>query len=527
MTFAGSLLFALLVILAKTYAETWDSMNAPTILDNILPGMTFQYKLQSLPTEGTVGFKPWSDTYWPDYQRGIANRWNSRFQATSYRLNSKNQLMSMTRQQLKELSPAEKFDIYNGRYDYPTVHTEWSRTSTTTPTWMGLCDGWATSSVAYYQPEPVTLVNSDGLEVYFGSSDIKALLSYFLVMYAKVSPMLGVGGRCDAHLNARTANLPECRDINAGSFHVLLANMIGVNRFAFTFDKDRGHEVWNHPIMQYKTTLRPHGATSVMANTVVLYATETDPKWESFEGKILREDYQYILELDGSGNIVGGHHLTYTHPDSAWILPLPEFNGYFESLKDIYDASVGFKGTRRATTPGVTMDTLPFSRSFSLPVSSFGFDRGEIEEAWSVSMGPVRQGGFGGRRGRGLLQDQVQSSDGAFIGGNLSYTAAEESMYSSMIGSPSIVAGWKILPGEEVRLIRIEFESFNSTSSEMLRVYEEADCSGPLVAAVQGSAAPSPVLVRSSSACLLFVLLHAQHVPNPYSHFAASYQAFL
>ena len=38
--------------------------------------------------------------------------------------------------QVAALSPAEKFDIYNKRYDYPTVKTEFYRTSPQNPTWM-------------------------------------------------------------------------------------------------------------------------------------------------------------------------------------------------------------------------------------------------------------------------------------------------------------------------------------------------------------------------------------------------------
>jgi hypothetical protein len=35
----------------------------------------------------------------------------------------------------------------------------------------------------YRQPHAVTLVNADGISVPFGSSDVKALLSYFTAEY--------------------------------------------------------------------------------------------------------------------------------------------------------------------------------------------------------------------------------------------------------------------------------------------------------------------------------------------------------
>lgn len=79
---------------------------------------------------------------WPSQLGGIAHRWNSNnSQDFSYTFNTLAQLQNMTQDQLAQLSPAEKLDIFAGRYDYPTVQSEWQRTSPNDAQWEGLCHG--------------------------------------------------------------------------------------------------------------------------------------------------------------------------------------------------------------------------------------------------------------------------------------------------------------------------------------------------------------------------------------------------
>src|SRR5689334_6057116 len=51
--------------------EAWKPTNDPLNL-----GGDFDRLLTALPLTGEVGQKPWTDTYWPGYQGGLANRWN-------------------------------------------------------------------------------------------------------------------------------------------------------------------------------------------------------------------------------------------------------------------------------------------------------------------------------------------------------------------------------------------------------------------------------------------------------------------
>ncbi|MEY2987498.1 MAG: hypothetical protein RJB13_1019, partial [Pseudomonadota bacterium] len=128
--------------------EAWDEYNNPALLDS---GAVF--KFSDLPLSGTSLKIPWSDIYWPSHLGGIALRWTSGLQAPfSATSPTEEQVNAMSVDELNALSPAEKYDIFMGRFDYPTVQAELIRTHPSMPTWYGLCHGWAAASVNYSEP---------------------------------------------------------------------------------------------------------------------------------------------------------------------------------------------------------------------------------------------------------------------------------------------------------------------------------------------------------------------------------------
>ena len=82
------------------------------------------------------------------------------------------------------MSLVEKYDLYLGRYDYPTVKRVWGETRKGASSWHWICHGVSPSSLNYSEPKAVTVYNPDGIEITFYASDVKALLAYY---YAKVS----------------------------------------------------------------------------------------------------------------------------------------------------------------------------------------------------------------------------------------------------------------------------------------------------------------------------------------------------
>lgn len=343
--------------------DKWDQSNDPSTWSS-----SFQYKLDKLPTSGQARRTPWSDTYWASYQGGIANRWQdeqNRFPGFDYKLFTLEELKNGS-VDLNTLSPAEKFDIFNSRYDYPLVNSEWHRCNSNDARWEGLCHGWAPAAISYEEPKNATIKNKDGLIIPFGSSDVKALLSYFMAQFAsdQERPQF-IAERCNTDIdNSPTmADSTECWDMNPGSFHVMLTNMIGLANKAFVCDIERSYEVWNQPMTKYEYTL---GNTSAPTNTsapgtvkeqsvsfTLYYVKETYPSPTAHEPLVLNKQYNYVLDLDANNNILGGSYdkNQWEHVDFMWAEEAPAFFGYFQQLDTIYKASIGGGERRRLFSP--------------------------------------------------------------------------------------------------------------------------------------------------------------------------------
>ena len=262
-------------------SDAWDWRNDPSRFQAELV-----YQFSELPETGEISITPWTDTYWPNYRDSINDRWQGR----------------------DVLSPAEKWDQavhgwepteeflelqpYDVRTctwddDYyekigPTarwvhlnkglaraIQSDDNQTCAEgtdryggIETWWGLCHAWAPASIM--EDEPLTSIEHNG--VTFDVSDIKALLT---MEYDKVSSYF-IGSRCNRILDEEKAErigLPtierdetgrvtnqECRNVNAGTFHVILTNFIGLMERSVIMDKDFEYEVWNQPITGYRIT---------------------------------------------------------------------------------------------------------------------------------------------------------------------------------------------------------------------------------------------------------------------------------
>jgi hypothetical protein len=173
--------------------DNWNQTNDPA---NLNAG--YNYNFDQLPLSGSVdpAHTPWSDNYWESDWGGISLRWNTLtveqrdpdlFAYTSvnkealfsYVPPSLEQLRTMSRDDLINLSPAEKYDILMGHYDYPTVYAERSLTSPDMKDWQGICHGWVPAAINVAEPQPIDATNADGVVIPFGSSDVKGLLSYY------------------------------------------------------------------------------------------------------------------------------------------------------------------------------------------------------------------------------------------------------------------------------------------------------------------------------------------------------------
>ncbi|MBF0298091.1 MAG: hypothetical protein HQK51_05185 [Oligoflexia bacterium] len=335
----------------------WNPSNDPKNVnaETETPSGIFQYNFDQLPLSGSTSYKPWTDTYWPSNSKGLANRWQTAAGAFYLISPSKNKILKMSQGEIAKLSPAEKYDIFVGDFNYALTKSEKKRTSILSPGWNGICHGWAPASYLFKEPNAVTVTSADGIKLPFGSSDIKGLLSLLQGNYNSGKTYMA-GNRCNQRLTIHTSDSRKdnCLDINAGAFHVIMANRLGILGRAFVIDRSTDYQVWNQPVYAFRSNvIRSQMPTTDAAigtveesviHTTITYTDEIDPNFYP-QNKPGREDfridkeYTYILELDANKNIIGGKWISKDYPDFLWVQEKAPFTGRFAALESLYKFS--------------------------------------------------------------------------------------------------------------------------------------------------------------------------------------------
>ena len=353
----------------------WDSANAPEKIG--LNKRGYETDFYRLKKNAQLSQKPWSGSYWPTYKGGISYRWAhpsmSDQSRVFYKIKKADQLSS---QEIRYLSPSEKIDLYLGDSSYSVTQHERKRTNVMSqlqghkiPKWFGLCHAWAPATLFYKSPNPVTLTNKDGIKIPFGSSDIKALLIHFLDQAP--SRDYFVSRRCNIDDKAlrkkaesgaisfneynRRMESANCIGVNPGAFHIILTNMIGIKDEGFVADVTRDAEVWNQAIHGYsskiidsRTRNFSRGADSktvkeIKISTSMYYTTEIGASWKSTirSPSQATKFYQYWIELDKNGKIIGGTWESKERPDFLWKKMAPSFKGRTDkAIERIYKLSI-------------------------------------------------------------------------------------------------------------------------------------------------------------------------------------------
>lgn len=150
------LIFFMLSLSTSTFAlphlqKPWEEYSKPEIISE-----NFVRAFSELPLKGEVSDKTryWSSDYWPMNKGSINLRWNSPLQQ-GFNLVSPSfeEALKMTQRELAALSPAEKFDLYNGRYDYPLKMAVAKKASPEDEVWEGICHGWALAALNHKEPK--------------------------------------------------------------------------------------------------------------------------------------------------------------------------------------------------------------------------------------------------------------------------------------------------------------------------------------------------------------------------------------
>lgn len=348
-TFCGLLLFSCSLFLSgeafSGIDEAWQNYSRPERMRE-----NFKVKFSMLPLQGRVSDakKYWSSDYWPLFKGSINYRWNS---TTPSGFNLKSPTLKQAKKlpitELMALSPAEKYDLYTGKYSYPLKARVAKRASPRRREWEGMCHGWASAALNHSEPTPKILTNPHGLLVPFGSSDIKALVSYYYAYHYSPSSTHQMGRRCDGTNHCQN-------DLNAGAFHIVLSNTLGLEGSSFIADIENGREVWNQVAHHYQskivqkrikpTATSAPGTTEVLRMktkfTVVFNIVRNS--WTPVIGTELQTykdlEFEYLLELNREGEIIGGEWLSTVRPDFLWfVAKTKKFDTTFSKLGDLLE----------------------------------------------------------------------------------------------------------------------------------------------------------------------------------------------
>ncbi len=312
--------------LLKTFELAMDGANHP---DNLfVDDHLFEKNYDRLPRQGRVK-NPWAiPEMWGFDENGIAKRETS-----------------------SQLSPAEKYDLaFNGGVGYATTW-ESNNHGLNTPgleSWWGHCH--ATAAVVARELEPRCWVEYNGIQ--FSPLDIMALLTE---IYFNATTGV-IGQRCE-HNEVRFDRFGRmeentCQDLNPAGFHIMLANYLGVDSKSPIIDLDEGREVWNAPIVGYRTLysamVSPQRAMRLItgkgryrdyqfnpyAARLIYVRTEVTISFKSLKNRT----YEYILELDDNGEIIGGEWVGLfrkKHPDIMWYPTAPQGGNPWVSMEQV------------------------------------------------------------------------------------------------------------------------------------------------------------------------------------------------
>jgi hypothetical protein len=334
-------------LIQNSEASSWDTQDNPQRISN-----NFNYFFDQLPLKSEIKNKQiaWPANHWANIDSGIAFRWSAHTSNSfKYQSPRRYDLKKYTETQINELSPIEKFSIIIGEYNYNTRNLIWRETSPREASWNGICHGVAPASIDYGEPQQVTVKNYDGIPIKFYSSDVKALFSFFYARIAKANARM-LGLRCNANEGTSHSGGQNCSGVNPAAFHIVLTNKIGLEKKPFIVDVDRYLEVWNHVAMKYQSYIVDEfePASSSARGTVKRIRVQTSVEYASaiaqHKNAVIGTDnayyfdnpYDYYLDLDAIGRIIGGEWIGDIRPDFVWTQQKPKLFGKWKSLLRIY-----------------------------------------------------------------------------------------------------------------------------------------------------------------------------------------------
>ena len=307
-------------------------------------------------------------------------------------------------------SPSEKYDLLVGDYNYTLTNFlknegaqyQWGGDVIG---WFGLCHGWAPASSYYPRPQrSVFLTAANGMQIRFLPDDIKGLASLFWANADYKTKF--VGNRCEFYYpSPGWFSSPNCISLNAAAFITILGNQAGLRGKNLVFDPSADPEIWNEPLKGYEfrfynplnNEFFPNAASAKISMSQLrssgdeflnFVATNAAPAATSAVGVFMRvtyaglvditdlhhndttaedssttDDYDAILELDASDNLVGGEWKFKSHPNFLW------WYDESEPVKSVSDEDIPFFGGDGSSLSGF-MDQITKASAKGQPLAA-------------------------------------------------------------------------------------------------------------------------------------------------------------
>ncbi|NDG85190.1 MAG: hypothetical protein EBX52_09170 [Proteobacteria bacterium] len=143
-------------------------------------------------------------------------------------------------------------------YEQNVLYRYWKKRNDSISYWFGICDGWAPASIYLPRPaRPVTVTGALGHRITFYPDDLKALGSYLFARtnndYLRTMNYGFAGRPCVERGKPATDDSGyvrdfRCNDVDAGLWHLVLLNRIGLDRKGFVIELDNNRKINNHPV---------------------------------------------------------------------------------------------------------------------------------------------------------------------------------------------------------------------------------------------------------------------------------------
>jgi Transglutaminase elicitor len=262
-------------------------------------GTDFEWKFDNLPEKGSVAEHrmPYSGYIYPDTAGGT-------------------------------VASLQKYDRAFNRGGFPaTRHERWDTTAfqeptrpqgrgffgrafgggrMATPYWHGHCNGWTSATIRHAQPQNSVVRNG----VTFTPADIKGLLAE-LYIYNEMNVLAG----SETHLDA-------------GTFHAIITNWIGLGQHSIGMEADPGKEKWNYPVYAYAASTGRISDRQVEVKMNLAHAKDSRGEHQESPLHKAQKYFHYSLNLDADGKIVGGHfYRDSARIDMLWIPLSPKESG--------------------------------------------------------------------------------------------------------------------------------------------------------------------------------------------------------